>query len=131
MPVILIYYLVGLTLALVVGAVCYYAVGFAANPFWQRLFGDRAGPLGGRLFRISIMAVALVGALSTKFYGCSGPTDYAEVARDHREMLVRTTSQVSGSMNDTATFLILTAAAGAIGYSIFEVSRRPRRDSSK
>ena len=131
MPVILIYYVASLTLALVVGAVCYYAVGFAAMPLWERLFGQRAGPLGGRLFRMSIVAVALVGALSTKFYGCSGPTDYADVARDHREMLVRTTSQVSGSMNDTATFLILTAAVGAIAFSIFEVIRSPRREPLK
>ena len=84
MSPILLYYLAGLTAALIVGIVCYYVVGFAAVPLWTALFGAESGPMWGRLFRMSVVMVALVGALSTKFYGCSGPTDYAHVARDHR-----------------------------------------------
>lgn len=118
MSPILLYYLGGLTLALVVGIVCYYVVGFAAVPLWQALFGAESGPMWGRLFRMSVVMVALVGALSTKFYGCSGPTDYAHVARDHRQMLQLTSQQVSGSLDSVALYLIFAAFVGGLAFAV-------------
>jgi len=118
---ILLYYLAGLALAVTVGIVCYYVVGFAAIPLWQALFGPESGAMWGRLFRMSVVMVALVGALSTKFYGCSGPTDYTHVARDHRLMLELTSQQVSGSLFDTARYLAVVAAVCAIALGIRHV----------
>jgi hypothetical protein len=123
MQPILVYYLAGLTAALAVGAVAYYVVGFAATPLWEALVGGKAAPMWGRLFRISVVCVALVGGLSSKFYGCGGPTDYDAVARDHRLMLERTSGQVSGSLYDTAQYLLLAAAAGALAYTVCRLSR--------
>jgi hypothetical protein len=120
---ILLYYLGGLTLALVVGAVCYYVVGFAATPLWQTLFGGESGAMWGRLFRMSVVIVALVGALSTKFYGCSGPTDYAHVARDHRLMLELTSQQVSGALWDTAQYLLFVSAVAALALAVLRANR--------
>ena|GEM_PF-2944825 len=126
MTPILLYYYAGLVLALVVGIVCYYVIGFAAVPLWQALFGPGSGAMWGRLFRMSVIMVALVGALSTKFYGCSGPTDYGRVARDHRLMLELTSQQVSGSLSDTAQYLLLVGAVAAIAFAIQRVYG-PRR----
>ncbi len=123
MTPILLYYVAGLALALTVGIVCYYALGFAAVPLWQALFGNESGPMWGRLFRMSVMMVALVGALSTKFYGCSGPTDYAHVARDHRLMLELTSQQVSGSLSGTAQYLLLVAAVAALAFAVLRAHR--------
>jgi hypothetical protein len=117
MPPILLYYLGGLAAALTVGIVCYYVVGFAATPLWDSLFGSQAGPMWGRLFRLSVVTVALVGALSTKFYGCGGPTDYDAVARDHRLMTQHTSEQVSGSLYDTAGYLLFVAAVAALAFA--------------
>ncbi len=123
MQPILLYYLGGLTAALVVGVVSYYVVGFAATPLWEAIAGSQAAPMWGRLFRISVVTVALVGGLSIKFYGCGGPTDYDAVARDHRLMLQRTSEQLSGSLSDTAQYLLLAAAAGAFAFSLCRLSR--------
>jgi hypothetical protein len=123
MSPILLYYLGGLAAALIVGAVAYFVVGFAAAPLWESLFGVHAGPLGGRLFRISVVIVALVGALSTKFYGCGGPRDYDAVARDHRLMLQRTSEQVSGSLFDTSQYLLLVSAVAALAFALCHWSR--------
>lgn len=118
MSPILLYYLAGLTAALIVGIVCYYVVGFAAVPLWTALFGAESGPMWGRLFRMSVVMVALVGALSTKFYGCSGPTDYAHVARDHRQMLHLTSQQIAGSLDSAALYLIFVAAVGGLAFAV-------------
>ncbi|MCI0361923.1 MAG: hypothetical protein L0211_25860 [Planctomycetaceae bacterium] len=123
MTPILIYYVVGLALALVIGIVCYYVIGFSAIPLWQALVGPQSGAMWGRLFRMSVIMVALVGALSTKFYGCSGPTDYAHVARDHRLMLQLTSQQVSGSLSDTAWYLLLVGAVAGMAYTILRAHR--------
>ena len=123
MQPILVYYLAGLSAALAVGVVTYYVVGFAATPLWESLFGTPAAPMWGRLFRISVVTVALVGGLSTKFYGCGGPTDYDAAARDHRLMLQLTSEQVSGSLHDTAQYLLLAAAAGALAHAVCRLSR--------
>jgi hypothetical protein len=126
MQPILLFYAAGLTAALIVGVVCYYVVGFAATPLWEALFGPQAAPLWGRLFRMSVVTVALVGGLSTKFYGCGGPADYVAVARDHRLMIERTSSQVSQSMGDTSRYLLLVAAVAAIAFAAISAGRYSR-----
>ena len=122
MPTILIYYTVGLTLALVVGIICYYIVGLPATPFLSSLFGKQRGQMWGRLFRLSLVSIALVGGLSTKFYGCSGPTDYGAVAKDHQTMLALTSEQVSGSLSYSVNYLLLAAAVGALAFGIYRAT---------
>ena len=125
MQPILLYYLAGLAIALGIGGVIYCAVGHAATPLLRALFGEQGGQMGGRLFRMSVVMVALVGALTTKFYGCGGPADYADVAKDHQRMLAGTSEQVSGSLYDSAQYLLLAAAIGGIAFAIHR-SRRVR-----
>ena len=72
----------------------------------------------GRLFRIPLVTVALVGALTTKFYGCDGPTNYSEVAKSHERMFERSTSQVAGSLESCTQYLLLAASIGAIAFGI-------------
>jgi hypothetical protein len=129
MQPILLYYAAGVTAALAVGTVCYYVVGFAATPLWEALFGSQAAPMWGRLFRMSVVTVALVGALATKFYGCGGPTDYDAVARDHRLMAERTSGQVSQSLADTSLYLLLVAAAAAITFAVVRAAGYSRSRS--
>jgi len=114
----LIYYLVGLSLALAIGAACYLVIGHAATPLLTALFGRGAGHMWARLFRISVVTVAIVGALSTKFYGCGGPTNYADVAKSHERMLERTTRQIAGSLESCARYLLLAAMLGALAFGI-------------
>jgi hypothetical protein len=129
MPTILGYYLAGLSIALAIGAVCYCVVGHAATPLLRVLFGHEAGRMWGRLFRISVVTIALVGALTTKFYGCRGPTDYADVAKDHEKMLERTTSQVAGALDSTVNYLLLAATIGAIAFGIRHARQGAHGDS--
>jgi hypothetical protein len=123
------YYAAGLTAALAIGVVGYYVVGFAATPLWEALFGSQAAPMWGRLFRMSVVTVALVGGLSTKFYGCGGPADYDAVARDHRLMLERTSGQVSQSLSDTSQYLLLVAAVAAMVFAVLGAGRYWRSKS--
>lgn len=123
MPPILLYYLGGLAAALAIGILGYYVVGFSATPLWESLFGSQAGPMWGRLFRLSLVTVALVGALSTKFYGCGGPTDYDAVARDHRRMAQRTSEQVSGSLDGMVQYLLLVSAVAALALALVRIGR--------
>jgi hypothetical protein len=123
MPPILIYFWAGLALALAVGVACYYAAGLSATPLLSSLFGDRAGAMWGRLFRISLVCVALVGGLSTKFYGCHGPTDYAAAAKSHHTMLALTSEQVAGSLSYSMQYLALAAAVGALAFGIYRATR--------
>ena len=123
MPAILIYFTAGLTLSLVVGAACYFAAGHGSTPFLSSLFGERGGAMWGRLFRISLVCVPLVGGLSTKFYGCSGPTDYSAVARSHNTMLALTSEQVAGSLTYGGQYLALAAGIGAIAFGIYHATR--------
>ena len=124
MPPILIYYAAGLTIALGIGIACYLTVGHAVTPFLRTLFGEQAGQMWGRLFRISVVTVAMVGALTETFYGCGGPTDYAEIAASHHRMLAHTTGQVSGSMHDTALYLIVASALAAIAFAVLKTRGR-------
>ncbi len=124
MPPILIYFSAGLTLALVVGIVCYYVAGLSATPLLSSLFGERAGAMWGRLFRISLVCVAIVGGLSTKFYGCSGPTDYAAASRSHHTMLALTSEQVAGSLSYSGQYLALAAAIGALAFGVHSATHQ-------
>ncbi len=123
MPPILLYYLGGLAAALAIGSLGYYVVGFAATPLWESLFGSQAGPMWGRLFRLSLVMVALVGALSTKFYGCGGPTDYDAVARDHRLMAQHTSEQVGGSVDGMVQYLLLVSGVAALALALVSIGR--------
>jgi len=125
MPTILAYYLAGLTIALAIGVICYYVVGHAASPLFRALFGAAAGRMWGRLFRISVVTIALVGALTTKFYGCGGPTSYADVAKSHERMFERTTSQVAGSLESCVQYLLVMAALGAAAFGLHQAWRIP------
>ena len=118
MQPILVYYLAGLTIALFSGIVCYYVVGFAAAPLLTALFGPHAGRMWGRLFRMSVVTIALVGGLSSKFYGCGGPTDYAGIANSHPLMLAHTSDQVSSSLLYALQYLLLAAAIGGIAFAV-------------
>src|SRR5262245_31869163 len=126
MPPILVYYLAGLSIALAIGAACYYVVGHCVTPLLRVLFGPQAAAMWGRLFRISLVTVALVGALTTKFYGCNGPTDYAAVAQSHELMFERTTSQVAGSLDACTQYLLFTATLGAIAFGVHYACRLKR-----
>jgi hypothetical protein len=123
MPVILIYYVSGLSLALAIGAACYFVVGHSATPLLHDLFGHQAAVMWGRLFRISVVTVAVVGALTTKFYGCGGPTDYDAVANNREFLLERTTAQVAASLDSTVQFLLLAATVGTLAFAIRHVRR--------
>ena len=70
--------------------------------------------------------MALVGGLSTKFYGCSGPTDYAATARSHHTMLALTSEQVAGSLSYSMQYLALAAAVGALAFGIYHATFRIR-----
>jgi len=110
MPPILWYFLGGILASLVVGAIAYFSVGHLSTPFFMALFGDEAGKLWGRLYRLTLITVALTGALSVKFYGCSGPTDYEALAQSHSAMFQHASSQAEQSMGYLATFLTVAAA---------------------
>lgn len=120
-PAILLYYLGGLTVALAIGVVCYYSVGFSAGPFLQTLFGEQAGQMWGRLFRMSVVTIALIGGLSSKFYGCGGPTDYTGIAHSHARLFSLTTEQVSSSLQYSVQYLLAAAAVGAAAYAVHRV----------
>ena len=113
MPPILIYFGVGLTLALLVGVASYFTVGRASTPLFTKLFGRQGGPMWGRLYRVALVGIALGGGLSVKFYGCSGPTDYQAVARSRDLMLKHTAEQAASSMDYEVTFLLFSAAVAA------------------
>ena len=123
MQPILIYYLAGLTIALGVGITCYLMVGHSVTPLLRMLFGEQAGTMWGRLFRISVVTVALVGGLTETFYGCGGPTDYADIAASHHRMLSHTSRQVSGAMHDAALYLIIASALAALAFAVLKVRR--------
>jgi hypothetical protein len=118
MQPILIYFAAGLTISLVIGVACYYTVGHAAAPLLKAIFGDRGGAMWGRLFRMSVVTIAIVGGLSSKFYGCGGPTDYADIADNHAILFSRTSDQVAGSLSYSLHYLLIAAAIGAIAFAV-------------
>ena len=123
MPPIFIYFGAGLLLSLFVGAACYFTVGRASPPLFTGLFGSQAGQMWGRLYRVALVTIALGGALSVKFYGCSGPTDYRAIAQDHGLMLQRTAEQAGRSLDYEVEFLLFSAAVAAAAFACLNVRR--------
>jgi hypothetical protein len=107
-----------LAVALAIGVGCYYAVGFSAGPLLKTLFGEQAGRMWGRLFRMSVVTVALIGGLSSKFYGCGGPTDYDGIAHSHPHLFSLTTEQVASSLQYSLQYLLVAAAVGAAAFAL-------------
>ena len=130
MPPVMIFYLVGLVLALAVGISLYFAIGGHVAPLLEAIFGKRVGHLWARSFRVFLVASAIIGGLSVQWYGCGGYTDYAALASDPREMARKTTEQVSGAASHSARFLLGAAIVGAITFSVI---RRfgPERDEGR
>ncbi len=117
MPTFLWFYVAGLGAALVVGFVFYYAVGAYCGPVLERLFGQRGAHLWGRSFRMMIVTCALVGGLSTQWYGCGGYTDYDRVEKDRQAMFQKSTEQVAGAINYARNFLVVAAGIGAVVFA--------------
>ncbi len=117
MPAIMCYFFGGLLAALLVGAAGYYVVGHASAPLLAALFGDDAGRMWGRLYRMALVTIALVGGLSVKFYGCSGPTDYQAVAQSHAAMYEHASAQAGQSMTYALAFLLTSAAVAALAFA--------------
>ena len=72
----------------------------------------------GRLFRMSVVTIAVVGGLSSKFYGCGGPTDYSGIANNHPLLLAHTSEQVSSSLSYSLHYLLIAAAIGALAFAM-------------
>jgi hypothetical protein len=130
MEPIFLYFGAGLLLSLLVGIGAYYAVGHAATPLVEELFGQQAGPLWGRVFRLAIVTVALAGGLSVKFYGCRGPTDYRAVAQSHDLMLKHTAEQTGRAMEYEISFLLLAGAFAAIVFAGLRRSAKAAKQGS-
>lgn len=124
MPEILIFFLGGLMASAAVGLAFYYLIGPASDHAVRRVFGERTGPLWGRSFRIMMFVMALIGGLSTQWYGCDGYQDYKTVAADRGLMFEKTTTQVTGAISYAKWFVILAAGVGAVAVALL-TPRRP------
>ena len=120
MPTFLWFYVAGLTASLVVGFIFYYALGSSCVAFFQKVFGERAGELWGRTFRLMLVTTALIGGLTTQWYGldCHGNIDYKAVASDPRLMFQKTTEQVGGATDYPRILLLVVANVGVITYAV-------------
>ena len=123
MPEFLWFYVLGLSLAAVVGGVCYFAVGGAATSLFNAIFDRDAGHMWGRSFRMMILATATIGGLSVQWHGCDGYTDYSSVAENRGVMIEKTTEQVAGASHAVQRFLIFAAAIGAVTFAVLARSR--------
>ncbi len=112
------FYFAGLAVAALVGEVFYLVIGPYATPFFARLMGEKSGHLWGRSFRLMVVVMALVGGLSTQWYGCGGYTDYSAVKDDPRIAFQKATEQVAGALRYADNFVIIMAALGAISLAI-------------
>jgi hypothetical protein len=90
----------------------------------QKLFGQRAGHLWGRSFRMMTVITALVGGLSTQWYGCGGLTDYERLEKDRQLMFQKSTEQVAGAINYSKNFLVFAAGLGAVAFAILGRGRK-------
>jgi hypothetical protein len=125
MPEILIYFLCGLAASAVVGLVFYYVMGGPSEAAARRVFGEQTGRLWGRSFRIMMFLMALIGGLSTQWYGCEGYKDYGHIAADRRLMLEKSTTQVTSAMSYAKWFVVLAAGVGAVAVAVLT----PRKES--
>jgi 5,10-methenyltetrahydromethanopterin hydrogenase len=87
-----------------------------------------------------VVTIALVGGLSTQWYGCEGYADRKAVEQSREVMFEKSTEQVASAISYATTFVIMIAALLAITYAILwrgrDVPTRPHaaaaptRDSS-
>lgn len=127
MPEILIFFLCGLAAAGLVGLAFYYAIGGPSEAAARRALGERTGPMWGRSFRMLLILMALVGGLSTQWYGCEGYQDYEYVASDRRLMFEKSTQQVSSAIGYAKWFVIVAAGLGAIVVAIVAPPAGPNK----
>ena len=125
MPTFLWFYVGGLTAALVVGFIFYFVVGAYCGPLLRKLFGDQGGYLWGRTFRIMLVTSALVGGLSTQWYGCRGYEDYADIERSPKRMFQKSTEQVASATDYATGFLLLAANVAVIAYAVLGRGKAP------
>lgn len=125
MPTFLWFYVAGLTGALAVGFAFYYLLGAYCGPMLEKLFGQRGATLWGRSFRMFVVISALVGGLSTQWYGCHGYTDYKKVETNRRIMVQKSTEQVASAISSASGFVVLAAGISAIAYALLWRGRGP------
>ena len=123
MPTFLWFYFSGLALALLVGVIYYFVIGSGGAALWRSLFGGRSGPLWGRSFRLMLVITAMVGGLSTQWYGCGGYGDYEAVKQDPVLMFQKTTEQVSGALETVNEFVVLAIAIATLCFAALWRSR--------
>lgn len=115
MPEILIFFLSGLAASACVGLVFYYVMAASSDAAARRVFGHRIGALWGRSFRIMMFLMALIGGLSTQWYGCDG---YKAIAADRRLMFEKSTTQVTTAMSYAKWFVVMAAGVGAVTVAV-------------
>ncbi len=118
MPEILIFFLSGLAASACVGLVFYYVMAAPSDAAARHVFGQQTGRLWGRSFRIMMFLMALIGGLSTQWYGCDGYKDYKAIAADRRLMFEKSTTQVTSAMSYAKWFVIMAAGVGAVTVAV-------------
>ncbi len=129
MPLILWYYLAGMTGAVLVGVLFYVAIGTRATPLLASIFGEDAGRLWGRSLRMLLVLTAILGGLSTQWYGCSDTTN-RQVAKSQRLMAEKATDQISHATLYATRLLVATAAFGAIAFAALQAARGNRQSAA-
>jgi hypothetical protein len=104
--------------SIAVGFVFYFTLGEFVAPTLAKLFGERAGQVWGRSFRMLVVTIALVGGLSTQWYGCEGYADRKAVERSREVMFEKSTEQVASAISYVTWFVVGTAGLGAIMYAM-------------
>ena len=128
MPTFLWFYVAGLAASVGVGFVFYFTLGGCVVPTLSKLFGERAGLLWGRSFRMLVVTFALVGGLSTQWYGCEGYADRKAVERSREVMFEKSTEQVASAISYVTWFVVVAAGLGAI---IFATLWRGRNETAQ
>lgn len=122
MPAFLWTYVAGMTAALCVGLILYAVIGTRMTPLLATILGPAAGQLWGRTFRMLLLLTAVLGGLSTQWYGCTY-SDHQAVAKSPRLMAEKATDQVAQATRYATMLVVATAAVGAILFA----SLHPRR----
>ncbi len=117
MPTFLWFYVAGLAASVAVGFAFYFTLGGCVVPTLSKLFGERAGHLWGRSFRMLVVTFALVGGLSTQWYGCEGYADRGAVERSREVMFEKSTDQVASAISYVTWFVVAAAGLGAIMFA--------------
>lgn len=130
MPEILIFFLGGLAASAVVGLVFYYLLAAPSDAAARQVFGQQTGAVWGRSFRIMLLLMALVGGLSTQWYGCDGYKDYQHIAADRRRMLEKSTTQVTSAMSYAKWYVLLAAGVAALTVAALQPRRQAEVQST-